>query len=151
MIGLTEIVEKQETTAEHVVCRPDGLNRIIVQAQPLIAIMLTMIIAADLLLAAIASAAWSVARDGLTSSLCVRHVCVCVCVCVCVGGCWTGNGQLASSRSSTQHRHSLAVRQMQQHVLITDWALRPSAYPSVTQSVVLDGALHVCVSINLLY
>jgi len=39
------------------------------------------------------------------------------------------------------HRHSLAVRQM----LITDWALRPSAGdPSVTQSVVFDGALHVC-------
>ena len=32
-----------------------------------------------------------------------------VCVCVCV-----------------------AVRQMQQDMLITDWALRPSAYPSVT-------------------
>ena len=31
-----------------------------------------------------------------------------------------------------------------QDLLITDWALRPSAYPSVTQSVVFDGALHVC-------
>jgi len=27
---------------------------------------------------------------------------------------------------------------------ITYWALRPSAYPSVTQSVDIDGALHVC-------
>jgi len=28
-------------------------------------------------------------------------------------------------------------------LLITDWALHPSAYPSVMQSVVFDGALHV--------
>jgi len=37
----------------------------------------------------------------------------------------------------------LAVRQMQQDLLITDWALCPSAYPLVTQSVVFDGALRV--------
>jgi len=37
----------------------------------------------------------------------------------------------------------LVVRQMQQDLLITDWTLRPSAYPSVTQSVVFDGALRV--------
>jgi len=47
----------------------------------------------------------------------LHYVCVCVCVCVCV----------------------------QQDLLITYWALRPSAYPSVTQSVDIDGALHVCV------
>jgi len=48
------------------------------------------------------------------------------CVCVCVRVC-------------------LAVRQMQQDLLITDWTLRRSAYPSVTQSIVFDGAFHVCV------
>ena len=30
------------------------------------------------------------------------------------------------------------------YLFITDWALRPSLYRSVTQSVVFDGALHVC-------
>ena len=32
---------------------------------------------------------------------------------------------------------------MQQDLLITDWALCPSACPSVTQSVVFDGGFHV--------
>jgi len=76
-------------------------------------------------------------------------VCVCVCACVCdagVAGCRsgpeTGSSQAAGHQ---QHPHGLAVRQMQQDLLITDWALRPSAGdPSVTQSVVFDGALHVC-------
>jgi len=36
------------------------------------------------------------------------------------------------------------MRQMQQDLLITYWALRPSAYPSVTQSVDIDRAPHVC-------
>ena len=73
--------------------------------------------------------------------------CVCVCVCV-VAGCRAGQetGSLQAA-GHQHHRHGLAVRQMQQDLLITDWALRPSAYPSVTQSVVFDGALHVCVCV----
>jgi len=34
------------------------------------------------------------------------------------------------------HRHGLLVQQMQQDLLIAEWALCPSAYPSVTQSAV---------------
>ena len=58
----------------------------------------------------------------------------------CRAGQETGSSQAAGDQ---HHRHGLAVRQMQQDLLITDWALRPSAYPS--QSVAFDGALHVCV------
>ena len=54
----------------------------------------------------------------------------------------TGSLQAAGRQ---HHRHDLAMRQMQQDLLITDWAYRPSAYPSVTQFVVFDGALHVFV------
>jgi len=49
------------------------------------------------------------------------------------------------------HRHGLAMQQMQQDLLITDWALHPSVYPSVTQSVVFDGALHVYVFVQLFF
>ena len=60
---------------------------------------------------------------------------------------WTGNGQLASSRSSTPPaRFGRATDAA--GLLIMDSALRPSAYPSVTQSVVFDGALHVCVCVR---
>ena len=40
-----------------------------------------------------------------------------------------------------------STKRMQQDLFITYWALRPSAYPSVTQSVDIDGALHVCVCV----
>ena len=33
-------------------------------------------------------------------------------------------------------------------LLITDWAFRPSAYPSLTQCVVFDAALHASVSVH---
>ena len=50
--------------------------------------------------------------------------------------------QAARKQQVINHRHGLVVRQMQQDLLITDWTLPPSAYPSVTQSVVFDGALY---------
>ena len=68
-----------------------------------------------------------------------------------------GSSQAAGHQ---HHRHGLAMRQMQQDLLITDWALHPSAYPSVMQSIVFDGALHhvcvcgcgcVCVCISVTY
>ena len=62
----------------------------------------------------------------------------------CRAGQETGSLRVAGHQ---HHRHGLAVRQMQQELLITDWALRPSAYPSVRQSVIFDGALHVCVCV----
>ena len=53
-----------------------------------------------------------------------------MCVCVCVA-------ELDRKRAACK----------QQAINITDWALRPSAYPSVTESDLFDGALHVCVCV----
>jgi len=45
-----------------------------------------------------------------------------------------------------QHQHGTAVWSVQQSLLIQNWALCPTSYPSTKQSVVLDGAVHVCVT-----
>ena len=69
-----------------------------------------------------------------------------------VAGCRAGQEMGSSQAAGHQHhRHGLAMQQMQQDLLITDWALHPSVYPSVTQSVVFDGALHVYVFVQLFF
>ena len=44
-----------------------------------------------------------------------------------------------------QHQHGMAVWSVQQCLLIQNWAHCPSSYPSMKQSIILDGAVHVCV------
>ena len=60
---------------------------------------------------------------------------------------WTRNWQLASSRSSTPPARFGRATYAAGDLLITNWALRPSAYPSVTQSVIFESALHACVCV----
>ena len=63
-----------------------------------------------------------------------------------VADCRAGQEMGSSQAAGHQHQqHGLAVWQTQQDLLITDWALCPSACPSVMQSIIFDGKLHVCV------
>jgi len=57
---------------------------------------------------------------------------------------YRGNGQSVSTRSSaTPTRHGMTMWSLQQSLLIQNWALCPSSYLSMKQSIILDGAVPV--------